>query len=75
MLAPMENTQEHRKHVGQLIRAAREKRGWSVADLAKAIKCAPQSVYLWEKGIVLPVMHAGKLADVLGLSWREMVGE
>lgn len=53
-------------HTGDLIREAREARGFSQAKLAALIDVAPSTVYRWETGgSEPPFSTAGRLARAL----------
>ena len=55
--------------VGARIRAARESRGWSRAELAERLGVTPQGVWLWEGGRRSPRRgHAAALEAALGIS-------
>jgi transcriptional regulator with XRE-family HTH domain len=55
------------KEVGRRIRAARERRRWSQAELAAKVQAAPRTVGSWERGETLPQNHIGVLEDVLDI--------
>lgn len=50
---------------GAEIRAARERRGWSQAQLADAVDVSPRSVGNWERGESVPKNRAARLRMVL----------
>ena len=59
----------------QLLRQAREQRGWSQERLAQELEVSPQTVSRWERGIAFPYPHFreqlcllfGKSVEALGL--------
>lgn len=55
--------------LGQVIRLARQHRGWRQVDLGRAISYSPATISRLEQGrsIGLDVMKAKKVADVLGM--------
>lgn len=48
-----------------IIKRAREAKGWSVSDLATRLKVSRQSVYKWENGVALPGRENGKRLEKL----------
>jgi transcriptional regulator with XRE-family HTH domain len=53
---------------GDEIRTARERRGWTQAQLATAVGVGQRTIGNWERGETVPKNRAGMLADVLGLN-------
>lgn len=63
------------KHVGVVLKAAREKAGLTQGDVAERLHyTTPQFVSNWERGISLPPLDVlPKLTDVLDVSPRLLV--
>lgn len=54
--------------LGQRIRAARERRHWSQADLAKAVGVkSVRTIGSWERGETVPMNRLAALEEVLGV--------
>lgn len=53
---------------GDQIRAARERKGWTQAQLATAVGVGQRTVGNWERGETVPQNRAAMIADVLGLT-------
>lgn len=53
----------------------RERRGYSVEELAEQVGVSRQIIYEWEKGKSFPnVINALKLSDILKASISELMG-
>ncbi|MCP4383137.1 MAG: helix-turn-helix domain-containing protein [Hyphomicrobiales bacterium] len=60
--------------LGDQIRAARRRRGWGQAELARELDLRQQTVSRWERGESRPQRHVvAKLASLLDLDQRELV--
>jgi transcriptional regulator with XRE-family HTH domain len=51
---------------GDLIRRAREARGWTQEELATAVGVGPRTIGNWERGATIPRNRAGKLHAIFG---------
>lgn len=61
--------------MGERIRIAREKKGWSRADLAKAVGVTQTAAWNWEeRGMTPRGQMLAKLAKALGLTERQLRG-
>ena len=59
---------------GPIIKAARQDRGLTLADVGSALGVTRQYVYAWEAGRRNPgPKHLAKLAEVLGLDVRDLL--
>ena len=52
--------------LGRRIRAARERKGWTQAELGQAIGVGQRTVGNWERGATVPKNRMGALVDALG---------
>lgn len=52
--------------LGRRIRLARERKGWTQAELARRVKVGPRTVGGWERGETTPLNRMGALEEVLG---------
>ena len=60
--------------IGPTIKAARQARGLTLAELGSALGVTRQYVQAWEAGRRNPgPKHLAKLADVLGLDVRDLL--
>lgn len=56
------------ERIGNAIRSARKRRGWSQDELARRVGASGRlTVIRWEQGIHRPTDYVDQLADVLGL--------
>lgn len=56
--------------LGQQIRRARERRGWTQQRLALEIGVGARTIGGWERGESVPMNRMGKLEEVLGIGQR-----
>lgn len=62
--------------VAEFIKAARERKGLSQAEVARQLDVTRTTIYQWEKGIALPKrVHAIQLAGVLGVPVSTLAGD
>ena len=68
---------EQRLRLGQAIRAARERKGWTQAELGKKVGAARETVGNWETGTTTPRNKIAALEETLGvrLSGGDVGGE
>ena len=60
--------------MGEKLREARRKAGFSQAELAKEIGCFQKDVSRWESGLVEPgVLTVKKIAQILGCRMEDLV--
>ena len=60
--------------IGPTIKAARQARGLTLAEVGSALGVTRQYVYAWEAGRRNPgPKHLAKLAEVLGLDVRDLL--
>lgn len=63
------------KVFSEKLKELRERKGWSMSQLAKQLGCSNSSVSVWERGLFSPdVLVAADLADIFGCSINELVG-
>jgi transcriptional regulator with XRE-family HTH domain len=60
--------------IGPIIKAARQTRGLTLAEVGSALGVTRQYVYAWESGRRKPgPKHLAKLAEVLGLQVTDLL--
>lgn len=53
--------------LGERIRRARERKGWTQAQVAKEVQVSARTIGNWERGEAVPRNSRARLSDVLGL--------
>ena len=60
---------EHRKRIGQQLKAVREEQGWDIAQVAAMADVKPATIEKIEAGVFnVPLDVLAKVAEVLGCS-------
>lgn len=59
--------------IGERIKAARERKGWTQLAFAREANVSPSSVQRWEAGGLPPIRELIRLAGVLGVATDELV--
>ncbi len=58
--------------IGEKIKSARKKIGWTQVKLAEELGVSPEAVSKWERGAYLPdEYNEERLTDILGLYYME----